>query len=89
MGVIENLPLKNIVPIFIVTFVMIFVAFTFIEPSMYCEDSGGAVPDCRIMDSSSFIMGVLASGVLFLLDMALLYMTLGDFFLPDLASDQE
>ena len=85
------LPVKNLIPIFIVTFIMIFVIFVLVEPSMYCEETGDSpFPSCNVVEGDgNFILGILIAGVLFLIDMALLYMTLGDFFLPDLASDSE
>jgi hypothetical protein len=88
---LKNLPVKNLVPIFIVTFLMIFVIFVMVEPNMYCEDDGVSLfPKCTIVDSGgTFILGLLIAGVLFLLDMALLYMTLCDLMMPDLASDQD
>ncbi len=91
MGVIENIPVKKLLPIFIVTFLMIIVVFTVIEPVMYCEETESYIPECSLVHGGegNFIMGVLIAGALFLLDMMLLYMTLGELLLPGLATDQE
>jgi hypothetical protein len=83
VGVMKNLPLKNLAPIFIVSFFLIFVVLFMVEPAFYCDETGA----CTLADSGSFIMGTLAAGVLFLLDMGLLYMTLMDFIMPTAASE--
>jgi len=91
LGIMENIPLMKMLPIFAVTFLMILVVFIFIEPSMYCEETDSYIPECALVHGGegNFIMGVLIAGALFLLDMLLLYMTLGELLLPGLATDQE
>lgn len=88
MGILESLPLKSIVPIFIVSFLMVFAILFMMEPAMYCGEDVEGPSGCMITDFSSFITGLLATGVLFLIDMGLLYMTLGDMFMPKGAEEK-
>jgi hypothetical protein len=83
VGVIANLPLKNLIPIFIVSFLLIFVVLFMVEPAFYCDGNGA----CSLADAGGFIMGILAAGILFLLDMGLLYMTLMDIVMPTATSE--
>lgn len=83
MGVIENLPLKSLVPVFITTFFLVFFLFTMVEPNLICTETGDSImPECRVKSfSGDFILGLLIVGILFLLDMSLVYLMLGDYLL--------
>ena len=78
--VFKGLPIKNISIIFIATFLLVFVIFTMIEPNLHCPE--GDIKDCKFLDiSGTFILGIMISGVLFLFDMLMLYMTLSEYFM--------
>lgn len=79
----QELPIKKLIPIFIVTFLLVFVVFFMVEPYFICEDNLDAIiPECTIsIINAEFITGIMIVGVLFLLDMALVYMILGDLML--------
>lgn len=78
--VFKGLPIKNISIIFIATFLLVFVIFTMVEPSLHCPE--GDIKACRFLDiSGTFILGIMISGVLFLFDMLMLYMTLSEYFM--------
>jgi len=79
--VLKSLPIKKISAIFLVTFFLVFVIFTMVEPNFQCPPDGG-VSGCRFLDiSGNFILGLLIAGVLFLFDMLILYMTLSEYFM--------
>jgi hypothetical protein len=88
VGILESLPLKSLIPIFAVSFLMVFTILFMMEPAMYCGEDVEGPTGCMVTDFNSFITGLLAAGVLFLIDMGLLYMTLGDLFMPRGAGDQ-
>ncbi|UCD02882.1 MAG: hypothetical protein JSV63_03825 [Candidatus Aenigmatarchaeota archaeon] len=78
---ISALPIKNIVLIFIVTFLLVFILFTMVEPYFHCHEMIDGT-QCRLLDiTGEFIFGIAIAGVLFLFDMILLYMTLSDYFM--------
>jgi len=78
--VLKGLPVKKIAMIFFVTFLLVFVIFTMVEPTLHCP--GGDINACRFTDvSSSLILGIMISGVLFLFDMLMLYMTLSEYLM--------
>jgi hypothetical protein len=71
---------KGLIAIFFSTFFLVFVILTMVEPYLYCTgDENTIIPECRVMDfSGEFILGVLIGGVLFLLDMGLVYLILAE-----------
>lgn len=74
-----DLPWKGMIPIFITTFLLVFVIFTMVEPSFSCSEATG---ECSLVSSpGDFILGIAISGVLFLIDMGLVYMILSDIML--------
>lgn len=76
---LKSLPLKSIIIIFIVTFLLVFILFTMVEPYFDCPSIGGG---CRLTEvTGNFVIGLMISGVLFLFDMLLLYMTLSEYFM--------
>jgi hypothetical protein len=78
--VLKSLPVKKISLIFLVTFLLVFVIFTMVEPNFQCPE--GNLQECRFLDiSGNFVLGILISGVLFLFDMLMLYMTLSEYFM--------
>lgn len=79
--VFKDLPLKETGVIFIVTFVLVFVVFTMVEPFFHCSGTGGA-GGCQLAGMmGTFILGLMISGALFLLDMTLLYMILSEYLM--------
>ena len=82
MGILENLPLKSLIPIFVVSFFLIFVVLFMVMSSMYCGEEVEGPTGCMIIDFGTFIPGILVAGMLFLLDMGLLYTVLEDMLIP-------
>lgn len=79
-----KLPMRNIVIIFIMTFGLVFVMFTMVEPSLACTDGTGSLftTGCKsISITGNFFLGIMIAGVLFLLDMLFTYMTLSEYFM--------
>lgn len=83
-SLISQMPVKNIIFIFIVTFLLVFIVFSVIEPNIYCDDSPDSLlKGCRLHAiTGDFILAILFSGLLFLFDMLLLYMTLSEYLMP-------
>jgi hypothetical protein len=71
---------KGLISIFITTFFLVFILLFMVEPNLICEEvEGSAFPECRVSSySGDFILGVAIAGVLFLLDMGLVYIILSD-----------
>ena len=79
-----KLPKRNIVIIFFVTFGLVFVLFTMVEPSLACTDGTGSLftTGCKsISIKGDFFLGIMIAGVLFLFDMIFTYMTLSEYFM--------
>lgn len=77
-----GIPYKNVGLLFLVTFFLVFVIFTMVEPKFHCWDSAGNDIPCRSFSiGGDFILGIMISGVLFLFDMLLVYMTLSEYFM--------
>ncbi|MCD6496593.1 MAG: hypothetical protein J7K54_04950 [Candidatus Aenigmarchaeota archaeon] len=77
-----GIPYKNVGLVFFVTFILVFVLFTMVEPKFHCYDSYGNDIPCRTFSiGGDFILGLLISGVLFLFDMLLVYMTLSEYLM--------
>ena len=78
-----SLLVKGLVAIFFATFFLVFVVLTMIEPYLFCEGSDDVIiPECRVIDfSSEFILGMMIAGVLFLLDMGLVYLIIAELIL--------
>ncbi|MBN1897111.1 MAG: hypothetical protein JW789_05345 [Candidatus Aenigmarchaeota archaeon] len=81
---LEKLPTRNVVIIFSATFFLVYVLFTMVEPSLACTDGTGSLftTGCSTLTiTGDFILGVMISGVIFLFDMIIVYMTLSEYFM--------
>jgi len=71
---------KGLVAIFFVTFFIVFLLFTKVEPHFICKDSPGSlIPSCTLSQiGGDFIIYLIIVGMLFLFDMILVYYLLWD-----------
>ena len=76
----QNISYSNLGAIFMVTFLLVFFILVMVEPNITCANSGSS-GGCHLVDSGGFFLGVLASAMLFMGDMALVYKMLSDFLL--------
>lgn len=73
---------KGLISVFLATFALVFVLFTMVEPYITCEDTGNIIPACRAYTlSGDFILGVAIVMMLFLVDMALVYLLISEVLL--------
>jgi len=74
---------RGLLAIFIVTFILVFTLFFMIEPNLYCvNEIDDPIPQCRVMAiSGDFILGLVVVAIMFLLDMAFVYMLLADYLM--------
>ena len=79
-----QMPIRNVIIIFIATFLMIFVVFMMIEPSLVCDSGEGSLftTGCEsVTFTQEFFFGIAIAGILFIFDMIIVYMTLSEYFM--------